>query len=141
MTALKSQFFYLFPKKDDDNKQPKSDEEGKAAAASAGESTTPDGTKVRRHVSKINFCEVHNFQPFVAAGLRMIPLPVMHGEDLICNGYAWSLENKNGKNMNVVYVSYDFGQEQCIVCCSIKADMFFSILAAIRHKSIARRNL
>lgn len=94
MTALKSQFFYLFPKKDDDT-----------AAASAGESTTPDGTKVRRHVSKINFCEVHDFQPFVAAGLRMIPLPVMHGEDLICNGYAWSLDNKNGKNMNVVYLS------------------------------------
>ena len=64
---------------------------------------------VQRFVSKLDFCVVQSFKPFVAAGLRMVPLPVLHGEDLVCNGYAFSLEGKgagsNGKKTNVVYVS------------------------------------
>ncbi|KAL9183752.1 hypothetical protein ACHAXT_004608 [Thalassiosira profunda] len=86
--ALRKQFFYLFPKD-----------------GFAGESTTKDGAKVRRHVSKLNFEVVESFKPFVAAGLRMVPLPVMHGEDLVCNGYAFSLDGDDGKKTNVVYLS------------------------------------
>ena len=98
LTALKSQLFYLFPKRFNGENSSK---EG----ASAGVNTTPDGTKIKRHVSKLDFRVVESFQPFVAAGLRMVPLPVMHGEDLVCNGYAFSLNNGSGKTMNAVYVS------------------------------------
>jgi hypothetical protein len=37
----------------------------------------------------------------------MTPLPVMHGEDFICNGYAFSVKgDKNGgDSVNVVYLS------------------------------------
>lgn len=96
LEALRDQFFYLFPKSED---------------GSAGENALPDGTKVRRHVSKIDFCVVQSFKPFLAAGLRMIPLPVMHGEDLICNGYAFSLNESKGKKTNIVYVSMN-GMQQ-----------------------------
>ena len=95
LEALKSQFFYLFPKASKVE-----------SVAAAGQSVAPDGTCIRRHVSRLDFCVVQSFQPFVAAGLRMFPLPVMHGEDLVCNGYAFSLNNGNGKHKtNVVYVS------------------------------------
>lgn len=96
LNALKSQFFYLFPK-------PSNKVETDAVP---GQSVAPDGTCIRRHVSRLDFCVVQSFQPFVAAGLRMIPLPVMHGEDLVCNGYAFSLKSDHGKTRtNVVYVS------------------------------------
>ena len=95
LEALKSQFFYLFPKASNVE-----------SIAAAGQSVAPDGTCIRRHVSRLDFCVVQSFQPFVAAGLRMFPLPVMHGEDLVCNGYAFSLNTGNGKQKtNVVYVS------------------------------------
>ena len=89
--ALKSQFFYLFPKKN----------------GAAGVNKTSDGKTIQRHVSKLDFCVVNSFQPFLASGLKMIPLPVMHGEDLVCNGYAFSLGSK-GKKTNVVYVSTSY---------------------------------
>lgn len=91
LMALKKQFFYLFPKEDQ----------------IAGETISSNGTKVQRYVSKLDVRVVQNFQPFVAAGLRMIPLPVMHGEDLICNGYAFALDgcSSNKKKTNVVYLS------------------------------------
>ena len=91
LDALKSQFFYLFPKKD--------------GSGGAGEMKAPDGKTVRRFVSKLDWCVVESFRPFLAAGLRMIPLPVLHGEDLICNGYAFSLDGSKDRKTNVVYVS------------------------------------
>jgi ribonuclease BN (tRNA processing enzyme) len=93
LEVLKRQFFYLFPKED--------------GGSSAGETTLADGSKIRRYVSKLDFRVVESFKPFVAAGLRMVPLPVMHGEDLVCNGYAFSVDGgKSGnKTLNVVYVS------------------------------------
>ena len=91
LDALKSQFFYLFPKKD--------------GSGGAGEMKAPDGKTVRRFVSKLDWCVVESFKPFLAAGLRMIPLPVLHGEDLICNGYAFSLDGSKDRKTNVVYVS------------------------------------
>jgi len=87
LKELKKQFFYLFPKD---------------TSSAPGEMKSKDGTTVRRFVSKLDFSVVNYFKPFVAAGLRMVPLPVMHGEDLICNGYAFSLDGSNGKKTNVV---------------------------------------
>ncbi|KAL7518259.1 hypothetical protein ACHAWX_003104 [Stephanocyclus meneghinianus] len=95
LDMLKTQFFYLFPKI-------KSKQD-----ALAGETILTDGTKIKRHVSKLDFCVVESFKPFIAAGLRMIPLPVMHGEDLVCNGYAFSLDGNQNESskMNVIYLS------------------------------------
>jgi len=90
LKELKKQFFYLFPKD---------------TSSAPGEMKSKDGTTVRRFVSKLDFSVVDYFKPFVAAGLRMVPLPVMHGEDLICNGYSFSLDGSNGEKTNVVYVS------------------------------------
>ena len=90
LNELKKQFNYLFPKD---------------TSSAPGEMKSKDGTTVRRFVSKLDFSVVDYFKPFVAAGLRMVPLPVMHGEDLICNGYSFSLDGSNGKKTNVVYVS------------------------------------
>ena len=100
LDRLRQQFFYLFP----DTKANQQD-----ASVKAGETALSDGTKVQRHVSKLDFQVVESFKPFVAGGLKMIPLPVMHGEDLVCNGYAFSLDGdaKNNKStkLNVVYLS------------------------------------
>lgn len=92
MAALKLQLFYLFPK------------EGSEQSLGAGEKTCPDGSKIHRHVSKLDWRVVHSFKPFNAAGMEMIPLPVMHGEDLVCNGYAFSVADGEQK-MSVVYLS------------------------------------
>lgn len=101
LDALETQFFYLFPKKE----TRRSVREGNVAGAGA----TPDGTKkVRRFVAKIDWRVVEPFRPFVAAGLKMTPLPMLHGADLICNGYAFSVNGRSGRNggaTNVVYVS------------------------------------
>ncbi len=69
-----------------------------------------DGPKVVRHVAALDFRTVHQFKPFFAAGLKMIPLPVKHGEDFICNGYAFSVKGDRDrgnevKTTNVVYLS------------------------------------
>jgi phosphoribosyl 1,2-cyclic phosphodiesterase len=90
--ALRSQLFYLFPK------------EESTQSLVAGEKTCPDGSKIHRHVSKIDWRVVESFKAFNAAGIEIIPLPVMHGEDLICNGYAFSVADGEQK-MDVVYLS------------------------------------
>jgi ribonuclease BN (tRNA processing enzyme) len=93
LDMLKVQFFYLFPKAE--------------AKEGAGETAMSDGTKIKRHVSKLDFRVVESYKPFCAAGLKMIPLPVMHGEDLVCNGYAFSINNDEHatSKLNIVYVS------------------------------------
>ena len=71
---------------------------------------------VERAVASLQFHIVDHFKPFEAGGLEMTPLPVMHGEDLICNGYAFSLKRHqniqkedgyigHGKTTNVIYLS------------------------------------
>jgi len=56
---------------------------------------------VKRAVASLDFKVVHYYKPFDAAGLKMTPLPVMHGEDFICNGYAFSIQNRrNSKHIN-----------------------------------------
>lgn len=121
--ALKSQFFYLFPKKN----------------GAAGVNRTPDGKTIQRHVSKLDFSVVNSFQPFLASGLKMIPLPVMHGEDLVCNGYAFSLDSK-GKKTNVVYVSTSLFSAELVICICVFL-MNSSLLphTVIRYQPHARR--
>ena len=70
------------------------------------EVTEGNGTKkVKRAVAALDFQVVDHFKPFVAAGLKMVPLPVWHGSDFICNGYAFTVIGKNGSPVNVVYLS------------------------------------
>ena len=73
-------------------------------------------TDIVRHVAKLDFKRIFSFEPFTAAGLKMTPLPLIHGEDFISNGYAFSLnktnitsssplsESKEDK-INVIYLS------------------------------------
>ncbi len=109
---VKQQFDYLVPKQDRNNTF--------SSKCCCSDDTTKEGNNnkpiVERAVASLQFNIVNHFQPFVAAGLVMTPLPVMHGEDLICNGYAFSLQSndtKTGKGnsistrktTNVVYLS------------------------------------
>jgi len=110
--AIRKQFFYLVPTKD-----PFRAHNGKVVQQSS------DGkAKVVRAVASLQYqlIESFGFQPFIAAGLRMVPLPVMHGEDLVCLGFAFTVnsskapqdiagskedtEPKSG-GLNVVYLS------------------------------------
>lgn len=79
METVKRQFGYLVPK---ERSKVKEDIEMKKKK---------DGVKVVRAVASLDFRIIEHFQPFVVAGLKMIPLPVLHGEDLICNGYAFTV--------------------------------------------------
>jgi hypothetical protein len=44
---------------------------------------------VTRWVAQLAFTEIKKFEPFDAAGLRVTPLPVMHGEDLVSLGFSF----------------------------------------------------
>ena len=108
--AIRKQFFYLVPKGD-----PFQAHDGRVIQEAA------DGkVKVVRAVASLQYKLIEQFQPFVAAGLRMVPLPVMHGEDLVCLGFAFSVngsassnandgdnnqEKKSSGGLNVVYLS------------------------------------
>jgi phosphoribosyl 1,2-cyclic phosphodiesterase len=60
---------------------------------------------VKRDVAALDVTIIDDYQPFDAMGLKVIPLPVWHGEDLICMGYAFTLRSSGGKTTNVVYLS------------------------------------
>jgi phosphoribosyl 1,2-cyclic phosphodiesterase len=55
---------------------------------------------VQRHVASFDTQVFESFKPFDAAGLQVIPLPVMHGEDLVSYGFAFTVGT-----INVVYIS------------------------------------
>ncbi|KAL3522772.1 hypothetical protein ACH5RR_015606 [Cinchona calisaya] len=58
------------------------------------------GQEIRR-VAQFDWKIVENDskRPFVASGLEIIPLPVMHGEDYVCLGFLF------GENCRVAYIS------------------------------------
>lgn len=57
---------------------------------------------VVRHVASFDVTIFQPFQPFEPVpGLSVTPLPVMHGEDLVSYGFAFTI----GGTMNVVYLS------------------------------------
>jgi len=50
----------------------------------------PNGTAVvPRWVAQLDFTEIQQFKPFDAASLRVTPLPVLHGEDLVSLGFSF----------------------------------------------------
>lgn len=66
----------------------------------ATKTTTDQPPQVERHVASF---DVHIFaalQPMVVQGLKIVPLPVWHGEDLISYGFSFTVGSTN-----VVYLS------------------------------------
>mmetsp|Transcript_21651 Transcript_21651/g.30337 ORF Transcript_21651/g.30337 Transcript_21651/m.30337 type:complete len:418 (-) Transcript_21651:75-1328(-) len=90
LESVKKQFYYLVPQLSNHEEE------------SGGHKQRP---KVVRSVASLNFNEVYHYRAFFVAGLKMVPLPVMHGEDFICNGYAFSIQGSKGSKTNVVYLS------------------------------------
>lgn len=67
--------------------------------------TTYDKPQVKRDVAALDVNVIQDYQPFTAAGLEMVPLPVWHGSDLISLGFSFSIPGKDGTLKPVVYIS------------------------------------
>jgi phosphoribosyl 1,2-cyclic phosphodiesterase len=84
--VVKQMFFYLFP----DAPNPQKLQKTTAAA----------DKPIVRHVSSVDWTTIEGLKEFEPVpGLLMQPIPVMHGEDLICMGYMF------GKRDVVLYLS------------------------------------
>jgi len=94
MKTVKQQFGYLVPKEMSERKEDETKTNTNMNKSKKNE------VKVVRAVASLDFRIIQHFQPFVVAGLKMIPLPVLHGEDLICNGYAFSVRGDGNGNRN-----------------------------------------
>jgi phosphoribosyl 1,2-cyclic phosphodiesterase len=77
------QFPWLFP----NQQQPKAQE-------------LSDLPVVKRHVASFDVKVFQSLEPFEVQGLTIVPLPVMHGEDLVSFGFSFS-----AGGANVVYLS------------------------------------
>lgn len=86
LSKVAPQFKWLFP-----NHQPQTQ---------APPKNMNETKKVSRHVASLDVNVFESFKPFDAAGLKVIPLPIMHGEDLVSYGFAFSV----GKT-HIVYLS------------------------------------
>jgi len=64
------------------------------------EQAPSDKPIVERHVASFDIKVFESLKPFQVEGLVVVPLPVMHGEDLVSFGYAFSVGTTN-----VVYLS------------------------------------
>lgn len=64
-----------------------------------------EGPVVKRDVAALDVNVIEDYQPFDAAGLDIVPLPVWHGDDLVCLGFSFSIRGSNGEYTNVVYLS------------------------------------
>jgi hypothetical protein len=62
--------------------------------------TNPNTPTVERHVASFDVHVMNAFQSYDVEGIEIVPLPVMHGEDLVSFGFAFTLER-----LNVVYLS------------------------------------
>lgn len=88
-TNLQTQFPWLFPKKRKLMPQQDSNQ-----------------SVVRRDVASLDVTVFENYKGFeVVPGLTIIPLPILHGDDLVSHGFAFSVQNKKGESTNVVYLS------------------------------------
>jgi phosphoribosyl 1,2-cyclic phosphodiesterase len=80
-------FPWLFPKETPERTLTAQDEnEGKSV--------------VKRHVATFEVHVMEGFQSYNVEGIEIVPLPVMHGEDLVSFGFAFTLGR-----LNVVYLS------------------------------------
>lgn len=119
------QFPWLVPNYDSskagiiNNNNNKHDDKSKSKKNNDTDGVVP----VHRDVATLQVNLIHEFEPFDVFGLRVTPLPVWHGDDLICLGYAFSLlpssisednddDKKDGStataattSINVVYLS------------------------------------
>jgi len=68
-------FAYLFP-----------DEKPKAA--------TDDKVAVVRHVSSVAWNVIEYFKPFETCGLAILPIPVIHGEDMVSLGFIFGARDR-----------------------------------------------
>lgn len=75
LRAIRKQFHYLVPPQ-------------QQAMQAVPTEKTP---AVKRLVAALDFQIIEPFQPFIAGGMTFIPLPVMHGEDMVCMGFAFSI--------------------------------------------------
>jgi phosphoribosyl 1,2-cyclic phosphodiesterase len=81
LEALQEQFPWLLPK----------------AAALVSEERMP---RVERHVASFQVAVFEKFSPFTIGTLKVTPLPVIHGEDLVSYGFSFTVGRTN-----VVYLS------------------------------------
>lgn len=95
---LSNQFPFLLPPKSQGNS---------IVSSSTRQQPSDDKTpKVQRDVAGFDVHIFQDFQPTSINGIMdIIPLPVWHGEDLISYGYAFSVQRKDGTNVNVLYIS------------------------------------
>jgi phosphoribosyl 1,2-cyclic phosphodiesterase len=87
LQALRRQFHYLVPdvaglKKDNNQNNEK---------ITTVQPVNEESTVVKRMVAVLNYELIEQFKPFVAGGMTFTPVPVMHGEDMICMGFAFSI--------------------------------------------------
>lgn len=59
----------------------------------------PQPGAVKRWVAQLDFREIKPFEPFHVGSLEVTPIPLVHGEDCICLGFAF------GRRDRVVYLS------------------------------------
>lgn len=85
---VSKQFPWLFPRKDKPKKKNSGDK------------------VVKRDVASLDVNIIQAYQPFRVKGLNVLPLPVWHGEDLVCMGFAFSITNPTTeRTTNVLYLS------------------------------------
>lgn len=87
LKALSRQFHYLVPDAAGLKKRDKQNKEKSSAVQPVKE----ESTGVKRMVAVLNYELIEQFKPFVAGGMTFTPVPVMHGEDMICMGFAFSI--------------------------------------------------
>jgi len=104
LKALSHQFPWLVPRKYADDEQYNGSERGNNdngdTATAAAATAAADVPVVKRHVASFDIHVIRNFEPFVVEDIRFVPLPVMHGEDLVSLGYAFTVGE-----FNVLYLS------------------------------------
>ena len=71
--------------------QPSQDEKEAEAGKAA---STADVPAVKRHVASLSFRTFQDFSPLLVGNLRIYPLPVVHGEDCTCYGFAFGEKDK-----------------------------------------------
>ena len=106
LSDLASRFTWLFPNHQQQQEkvvaqqQQSKQEQDTQESSSSLTITNSNKLVVERHVATLDVTVFEPFVPFVAAGLQVVPLPIMHGEDFVSYGFAFTVGQTN-----VVYLS------------------------------------